>query len=60
MVGSAPAMGGAWVAKTVSPCSELRLDHTKAEAHRKSQSVGHPRLSKGDERAWKDGTEVTR
>ena len=28
MVGSAPAMGGAWVAKTVSPCSELRLDHT--------------------------------
>ena len=31
MAPSAPAMGEkAWIAKTVSPCSELRLDHTKS------------------------------
>ncbi len=47
MVGSAPARAEkAWIAKTVSPCSELRLDHTKNTRQRwmvrSAQAMGKP------------------
>ena len=54
MVGSAPAMGGAWAAPSFGSTTLRR----KPVASR-NQSAIHVSV-KGDDRAWKDGTEVTR